>query len=73
VYKLRKSFLIYILQQAGLDDVDLHILRLLVRDSRTPYKNIASAVGITPRAVKVRINKMFSIGAIQSFTVLIVH
>ena len=54
-----------------MDNIDLHIIRLLARDSRTPYKNIASAVGITPSAVKKRINKMVSNGVIQRFVVLI--
>lgn len=54
-----------------MDDVDLHIIRLLARDSRTPYKNVASAVGITPSAARERINKMVSNGIIQRFVVLI--
>jgi AsnC-like helix-turn-helix protein len=32
------------------DNFDLKIIRLLTRDSRTSYKNIASVVGITPSA-----------------------
>ena len=63
--------LIYILQEARLDNVDLHLIRLLARDSRTPYKNVASTVGITPSAAKKRIIKMISNGAIQRFVVLI--
>ena len=54
-----------------MDNLDLHIIRLLARDSRTPYKNIASTVGITPSAAKKRIIKMISNGAIQRFIVLI--
>ncbi|HZA69097.1 MAG TPA: winged helix-turn-helix transcriptional regulator [Nitrososphaeraceae archaeon] len=57
--------------QTGLDNIDLQIIRLLARDSRTPYRNIASAVGITPSAAKERINKMVSNGVIQNFIVLI--
>ena len=53
------------------DNIDLQIIRLLARDSRTPYKNIASAVGITPSAAKKRINKMISNGVIRSFAVVI--
>jgi DNA-binding Lrp family transcriptional regulator len=54
-----------------LDDIDLHIIRLLARDARTPYKNIASAVGITSNASKERINKMVSNGVIDGFLVRI--
>ncbi len=43
-----------------MDNIDLQIVRLLARDSRTPYNNIASAVGITPSAAKKRIDKMVS-------------
>jgi DNA-binding Lrp family transcriptional regulator len=61
----------YILQQARLDSTDLQIIRLLAGDCRTPYSNIASAIGITPSAAKERINKMVSSGVIESFIVLI--
>jgi DNA-binding Lrp family transcriptional regulator len=60
-----------LLQQTRVDNIDLHIIRLLGRNSRTPYRNIASAVGITPNAAKERINKMISNGVIRSFGVLI--
>jgi DNA-binding Lrp family transcriptional regulator len=53
------------------DNIDLQIIGFLTRDSRTPYKNIASAVGITPSAMKERINKMVSNGIIRRFVVLI--
>jgi DNA-binding Lrp family transcriptional regulator len=56
------------LQQTRLDDLDLQIIRLLVRDSRTPYKNIASVVGITPHAAKDRVDKMISNGVIGGFS-----
>jgi DNA-binding Lrp family transcriptional regulator len=63
--------LIYILQGARLDNIDLQIIRLLARDSRSPYKSIAADVGITQGAAKERINKMLSNGIIQRFVVLI--
>ena len=53
------------------DNIDLQIVRLIARDSRTSYKNIASAVGITPSAAKKRINKMISNGVIRSFAVVV--
>jgi len=45
------------LQQTRLDMIDLRIMKLLSRDSRTPYRNIASAVGIMPSAAKERLTK----------------
>jgi DNA-binding Lrp family transcriptional regulator len=59
------------LQGARLDNIDLQIIRLLARDSRSPYKSIATDVGITQGAAKERINKMLSNGIIQRFVVLI--
>jgi DNA-binding Lrp family transcriptional regulator len=60
-----------LLQQARVDGTDLQIIRLLARDSRTPYKRIAADIGITQGAAKERINKMLSNGVIQRFIVLI--
>ena len=60
-----------LLQQVRVDGTDLQIIRLLARDSRTPYKSIAADVGITSPAAKERINKMISSGVIERFVVLI--
>jgi DNA-binding Lrp family transcriptional regulator len=46
-------------------------LRLLAKDSRSPYNNVASAVGITPSATKKRVNKMVSNGVINKFVTLL--
>lgn len=59
------------MQQTRLDDIDLHTIRLLARDSRTTYRNIASIVGISTNAVKERVSKMISNGIIQKFVVLV--
>ena len=52
-----------------LDKIDLKIINLLSGDCRVPYRNIASTVGITPNAVKTRVNKLISQGIIQKFVV----
>jgi DNA-binding Lrp family transcriptional regulator len=70
VYVLCK-FPYIILQQTLVDNIDLHIIRLLARDSRTPYKNLASTIGITASAAKKRVIKMISNGAIQKFVLLV--
>ena len=59
------------MQQSIVDDIDLQIIRLLARDCRTGYTDIASAVGISTNATKVRTNKMISNGVIQGFRVLV--
>ena len=59
------------MQHTRLDSIDLHIIRLLARDSRTSYMNIASVVGITSIATKNRIHKMISNGVIRRFATVI--
>ena len=68
VYATCKLLLIYILQGTRLDNIDLQIIKILARDSRTSFTEIASAVGISTNATKVRINKMVSNRLIQSFS-----
>jgi len=53
------------------DGIDLHIIRLLARDSRTPTKTIATDVGISSPAAKERIEKMKSTGVIERFVLLV--
>ena len=62
---------INILRPTRLDDKDLEIINILARDSRTPYRSIGSTVGITPNAVKTRVDNMVSNGIIQSFVLQI--
>jgi DNA-binding Lrp family transcriptional regulator len=55
----------------SVDKIDLHIMSLLYANCRTPYRSIASTVGISANAVKTRVNKMVSKGIIQSFIVMV--
>ena len=59
------------MQQSIVDDIDLQIIRLLARDCRTCYTDIASAVGISTNATKLRTNKMISSGVLQGFRILV--
>ena len=52
-----------------IDTIDLKIIRCLSRDCRASYTKIASIVGITPNAIKERINTMVCNDIIQSFIV----
>ena len=52
-----------------IDTVDLKIIICLSRDCRASYKDISSVVGITPNAIKERINTLVCNGIIQSFIV----
>jgi DNA-binding Lrp family transcriptional regulator len=60
-------------EEKSLDKTDLKIMNLLIKDSRIPYRNLASEVGITSNAVKERvsISKMISSGIIRNFVVII--
>lgn len=53
-----------------LDDTDLHIIRILTRDPRTPYRIIGSMVGISTHAAVTRVKNMLAKGIIQSFNVV---
>jgi DNA-binding Lrp family transcriptional regulator len=55
----------------SVDKIDLHIMSLLYANCRTPYRTIASTVGISANAVKTRVNKMISKGIIQKFIVMV--
>jgi DNA-binding Lrp family transcriptional regulator len=54
-----------------LDAVDLGILRILQKDSRTPYSEIASRVNISRPTAKARIKKLQSHGIIRKFTIIL--
>jgi DNA-binding Lrp family transcriptional regulator len=54
-----------------LDDIDLKILNSLGRDGRLSYRNIAYAIGLTTKSVKVRVDKMISGNVIERFIALV--
>ena len=54
-----------------LDDLDLRILDLLVRDGRTPASQIADEVGLSRPAVAERIEKLERQGVIRGTTAVI--
>jgi DNA-binding Lrp family transcriptional regulator len=53
----------------SVDKIDLHILSLLYANCRTPYRSIASTVGLSANAVKTRVKKMIAKGIIKKFIV----
>jgi DNA-binding Lrp family transcriptional regulator len=54
-----------------IDTIDLKIIKCLSRDCRTSYREISSIVGLTPNAIKERINTKVCNGIIQSFIVYV--
>jgi len=53
------------LQVNGLDDLDLQILDILVKDSRTPYLEIARQCHVSGGTIHVRMKKMEEMGIIK--------
>lgn len=54
-----------------LDELDLHILRILLSDGRTPAAQIAEQIGLSRPAVNDRIEKLERQGVIRGTTVVI--
>jgi len=52
-----------------MDALDRQILNLLRRDARTPYTEIAEAVGTSEGTVRNRVERMTEDGVIERFTV----
>lgn len=51
-----------------LDQIDLHILHLLVADPRRSQRSLAKEVGLSPSAVSERINQLEERGVITGYT-----
>ncbi len=53
------------------DEIDKEILRLLQKDGRMPYKDIAEKINKAPATVKNRISKMMEMGIVRAFVPLL--
>jgi Lrp/AsnC family leucine-responsive transcriptional regulator len=56
-----------------MDAVDRHILALLLDDGRRTYDDIARHVALSAPAVKRRVDKLRSRGALRGFTAIVDH
>ena len=54
---------------SSIDDVDHAIISTLLKDSRTPYTEIAKRVGLSEAGVRKRIDRLVKMGVIKRFTV----
>lgn len=54
-----------------MDETDLEILQLLVRSPQEPFYRIAKKVGVSPRTVQKRLQKMKEAGMIHCFSIII--
>ena len=55
----------------NLDKIDIKIIRMLQKDARTPFKEIASQCGVSTETIKNRFNLMKKKGIIVGTTILI--
>ncbi|MFW7414513.1 Lrp/AsnC family transcriptional regulator [Demequina sp. SO4-18] len=55
----------------AVDDLDKKILALLREDARASYAEMGDRVGLSPSAVKRRMDRLVADGVIQGFTVLV--
>lgn len=55
----------------GLDDLDLQILDVLIKDSRTPYLEIARQCHVSGGTIHVRMKKMEEMGIIKGTKLII--
>lgn len=53
--------------QPTLDDIDLNILSILMKDAKTPFTDIAKTLFVSSGTVHVRMKKMEEMGIIKSF------
>ncbi len=48
----------------NLDETDLHILDIIIRNARIPFKDVAAEVGVSRAAVHQRVNRMMEMNVI---------
>jgi Lrp/AsnC family leucine-responsive transcriptional regulator len=56
-----------------MNDLDRRILALLAQDARRPYDDIGQRIGLSPPAVKRRIDKLRASGVLLGFTTVVDH
>jgi Lrp/AsnC family leucine-responsive transcriptional regulator len=56
---------------AGLDHLDRRIVQLLLEDARRTFGDIGARVGLSPSAVKRRIDRLERAGVIEGYTAIV--
>ncbi len=54
-----------------LDELDLKILRILQKDGRASYADIARQLGIPQSTVRFKVNRLLNMGVIKRFTAIL--
>src|SRR3954470_3489125 len=60
-----------IVRNRELDETDLHLLRLLREDARTPNTRLAELTGIAPSTCVARVRSLVDRGIITGFTTVV--
>jgi Lrp/AsnC family transcriptional regulator for asnA, asnC and gidA len=53
---------------SSIDELDLKILDILKKDSRTPFTEVASILGVSDSTIHVRLKKLRDDGVLRGFT-----
>jgi Lrp/AsnC family transcriptional regulator for asnA, asnC and gidA len=56
---------IYMPKTTDLDELDLRILSILIRDAKTPYTDIAKQINVSGGTIHVRMKKMEQMGLVK--------
>jgi len=57
----------------ALDELDYEILGVLTKNARKSYREIGAALGVSPKVVKYRMQRMFDAGVILGFDIMLNH
>ncbi len=63
----------YAVARALLDEVDEHILQLLVSDGRRSASDVGRHIGLSPAATKRRIDRLETLGIITGYRAILDH
>ena len=59
------------MSKTNLDKLDLEIIKILLKDSRTPISEIAKKLDLSRPTVRKRLNKLLRLGVIKRFTIIL--
>ena len=52
----------------GIDEIDIQIIEVLMRNSKTTYKEIADIIGMSPMGALKRVKRLEDLGIIKGYT-----
>ena len=58
-------------EKYGPDEIDRRIIRILSKDGRASYTQIAGEMNLTPATIRYRVNRLIEMGVIKNFKPLV--